>query len=431
MVDKKTCLPLYFSPLPRSSCMPAANEHFQQMAASRKDQNSEVGCDIHVAALQDSCSLKGWRKATVVWKLLVLVVIGGFGLYACMVGVEDRRFSYETVEETTVVKDWRREDNSCSRHGSEGFRRHYPLPHSYERNECTCTPVHYFVILSMQRSGSGWFETLLNNHPNISSHGEVFSVGERRDNFSSIATNMDKVFNLDWLNSASKNECTAAVGFKWMLNQGPMEYNGEVLDYFQKMGVSVILLLRRNVLKRLISIMANTYDQRARILNGTHKSHVHSVEEVRKKKRLFSPIPAESHISSACHIVEVTCSHTDFSTLRRLLHVTQALKLAEYKPVIDVKHLPERLQRVEQIASDAQRFFNKTRLRPVYYEDLVTDPKLTEIQEFLRVPPQNLESQQVKIHTRPMREQIQNWDEVLARLNGTKYELLMHDDDYA
>uniref|UniRef100_A0A7I4B4E1 Sulfotransferase n=1 Tax=Physcomitrium patens TaxID=3218 RepID=A0A7I4B4E1_PHYPA len=387
MVDKKTCLPLYFSPLPRSSCMPAANEHFQ-MAASRKDQNSEVGCDIHVAALQDSCSLKGWRKATVVWKLLVLVVIGGFGLYACMVGVEDRRFSYETVEETTVVKDWRREDNSCSRHGSEGFRRHYPLPHSYERNECTCTPVHYFVILSMQRSGSGWFETLLNNHPNISSHGEVFSVGERRDNFSSIATNMDKVFNLDWLNSASKNECTAAVGFKWMLNQGPMEYNGEVLDYFQKMGVSVILLLRRNVLKRLISIMANTYDQRARILNGTHKSHVHSVEE--------------------------------------------ALKLAEYKPVIDVKHLPERLQRVEQIASDAQRFFNKTRLRPVYYEDLVTDPKqLTEIQEFLRVPPQNLESQQVKIHTRPMREQIQNWDEVLARLNGTKYELLMHDDDYA
>lgn len=57
--------------------------------------------------------------------------------------------------------------------------------------------------------------------------------------------------------------------------------------------------------------------------------------------------------------------------------------------------------------------------------------QLTEIQEFLRVPPQNLESQQVKIHTRPMREQIQNWDEVLARLNGTKYELLMHDDDYA
>jgi len=36
---------------------------------------------------------------------------------------------------------------------------------------------------------------------------------------STIAATMDKVYNLDWFSSASKNECTAAVGFKWMLNQ--------------------------------------------------------------------------------------------------------------------------------------------------------------------------------------------------------------------
>ena len=59
-----------------------------------------------------------------------------------------------------------------------------------------------------------------------------------------------------------------------------MEYHKEVLDYFERMGVSIILLLRRNVLKRLISIMANTYDRLVKPLNGTHKSHVHSVEEV-------------------------------------------------------------------------------------------------------------------------------------------------------
>lgn len=59
-----------------------------------------------------------------------------------------------------------------------------------------------------------------------------------------------------------------------------MEYNREVLEHFERMGVSVILLLRRNVLKRLISIMANSYDRRVKPLNGTHKSHVHSVEEV-------------------------------------------------------------------------------------------------------------------------------------------------------
>lgn len=70
----------------------------------------------------------------------------------------------------------------------------------------------------MQRSGSGWFETLLNSHPNLSSNGEIFNK-ERRANISIIMQTLDKVYNLDWLSSASKNQCSAAVGFKWMLNQ--------------------------------------------------------------------------------------------------------------------------------------------------------------------------------------------------------------------
>jgi LPS sulfotransferase NodH len=143
-----------------------------------------------------------------------------------------------------------------------------------------CTPVHGFVILSMQRSGSGWFETLLNNHPNISSHGEIFKVKPRHQNLTTITKTLDAIYNLDWYSSASKNECTSAVGFKWMLNQGAMEYNREVAAYFEKKGVSVILLLRRNLLKRIISILANAYDSVAKPLNGTHKSHVHSHDEV-------------------------------------------------------------------------------------------------------------------------------------------------------
>lgn len=87
------------------------------------------------------------------------------------------------------------------------------------RAECACNPVRYFAILSMQRSGSGWFETLLNNHTNVSSNGEIFSVKVRRSNISTIVETLDKIYNLDWLSSASKNECTAAVGLKWMLNQ--------------------------------------------------------------------------------------------------------------------------------------------------------------------------------------------------------------------
>lgn len=53
---------------------------------------------------------------------------------------------------------------------------------------------------------------------------------DRRRNVSSILKNMDKVYNLDWFSSASKNECSAAVGFKWMLNQ--VSYILMLVGYF-------------------------------------------------------------------------------------------------------------------------------------------------------------------------------------------------------
>lgn len=34
-----------------------------------------------------------------------------------------------------------------------------------------------------------------------------------------ITETLDTIYNLDWFSSASKNECTTAVGLKWMLNQ--------------------------------------------------------------------------------------------------------------------------------------------------------------------------------------------------------------------
>ncbi|KAF3953479.1 hypothetical protein CMV_021083 [Castanea mollissima] len=41
----------------------------------------------------------------------------------------------------------------------------------------------------------------------------------RRSNISSIIQTPDKVYNLDWFSSALKMQCSAAVDFKWMLNQ--------------------------------------------------------------------------------------------------------------------------------------------------------------------------------------------------------------------
>ncbi|RZC48409.1 hypothetical protein C5167_016835 [Papaver somniferum] len=322
---------------------------------------------------------------------------------------------------------------------------HYPKPVTYEREECACNPVRYFAILSMQRSGSGWFETLLNSHINVSSNGEIFSNKERRSNISSIVNTLDKVYNLDWFSSASKNECSAAVGFKWMLNQsqdprrrltkvlkcvyvarggafrcmpfptrivklilpsaeisgsssyfffrffvlcilaGLLAHQEQIVEYFNRRGVSAVFLFRRNLLRRLISVLANNYDRDFKLLNGTHKSHVHSHH--------------------------------------------QAEILAQYKPTINATLLINNLKVVEDTTAKALEYFNSTRHIIVYYEDLISNKtKLAEVQGFLRVPLMELKSRQVKIHKGSLADHVQNWDDVNKTLTGTPYERYLYAD---
>ncbi|AES94732.1 putative P-loop containing nucleoside triphosphate hydrolase [Medicago truncatula] len=262
---------------------------------------------------------------------------------------------------------------------------HYPEPLSFNRNECAPNPVMFFAILSNQRSGSGWFETLLNSHINVSSNGEIFSVRERRQNASSILQTLDRVYNLDWLSSASKNECSAAIGFKWMLNQGLMEHHNEIEEYFKRRSVSVIFLFRRNLLRRMVSMLANSYDRYAKLLNGTHKSHVHSAEE--------------------------------------------ADILSKYKPVINSTSLLVDLKDMETKAEKALKYFNSSRHMILYYEDLMRNhTKLNDVQEFLGLPQMELTSRQVKIHKGPLSDHIQNWDDVNKTLTGTVYESFLEAD---
>lgn len=77
--------------------------------------------------------------------------------------------------------------------------------------------------------------------------------------------------------------------------QGLMEHPKEIVDYFNDNGVSVIFLLRRNMLRRLVSILANSYDKDAKVLNGIHVSHVHSHEEV-----LFLALFLLLHLAEFC-----------------------------------------------------------------------------------------------------------------------------------
>ncbi|XP_004136987.2 uncharacterized protein LOC101207076 [Cucumis sativus] len=323
------------------------------------------------------------KKSPLMLRMIVLVFAMVCGVFICSVCLKQistrSKVGFMKVE---VI------DMPCSKptiDPSDAPFVHFPKPTTYSRAECACHPVRYFAILSMQRSGSGWFETLLNNHTNISSNGEIFSVKVRRSNISTIVETLDKVYNLDWFTSASKNECTAAVGLKWMLNQGLMQHHEEIVEYFKRRGVSAIFLFRRNLLRRMISVLANSYDRDAKLLNGTHKSHVHSHHE--------------------------------------------ADILAKYKPVINATLLIPNLKQVEDTTTKALEYFNSTRHIVMYYEDVVKNrTKLRDVQDFLKVPQRKLKSRQVKIHRGPLSNQIDNWEDVQKALQGSRYETFLNAD---
>lgn len=332
---------------------------------------------------KDTLVIKAPKKSPLLLRMVVLFFAMVCGVYICSISLKQR----STATTTKFVKILLI-DRPCNASGMEQWKTafvHYPKPKTYSREECACNPVRFFAILSMQRSGSGWFETLLNNHTNVSSNGEIFSVRDRRSNVSSILKTMDKVYNLDWFSSASKNECSAAVGFKWMLNQGLMEHHKEIVEYFNRRNVSAIFLFRRNLLRRMISVLANSYDRDAKLLNGTHKSHVHS--------------PLEAQI------------------------------LAKYKPTINATLLIPDLKKVEDTTAKAINYFKSTRHIVLYYEDIVNNKtKLRDVQEFLELPYRDLKSRQVKIHSGSLSNHVQNWDDVLKALNGTSYERFLHAD---
>ncbi|CAL9089405.1 unnamed protein product [Musa textilis] len=335
------------------------------------------------AGVQDSLVIKPQKKYPLGLWMAVLGLIMISGIYICSLCLKQSVLLITPNQ--MKVKSTRQTCHDPSIPKSELRYMHYPEPTSYSREECACTPVRFFAILSMQRSGSGWFETLLNSHANVSSNGEIFSVKERRSNISTITKTLDKIYNLDWYSSASKNECTAAVGLKWMLNQGLMQHHEEIIEYFKKRGVSAILLFRRNLLCRLVSVLANTHDRDAKQLNGTHKAHVHSKDE--------------------------------------------ADVLARYKPTINTTLLIPELKHTDKWASEALGYFKSSRHILLFYEDLVNNKtKLMDVLEFLKLPRQELFSRHVKIHNKPLSDQIENWDAIHAALKGTEYESFVNTD---
>ena len=147
------------------------------------------------------------------------------------------------------------------------------------------------------------------------------------------------------------------LGMKHM--QGLMKHHEEIIEYFKTRGVSAIFLFRRNLLRRMISVLANSYDKDAKLLNGTHKSHVHSPKEVSLFLCLLVYI-------SLCTFVFFFCETKHVKQMG-----FQAEILARYKPLINTTLLISDLKQVQEMTTKALSYFNTTRHIFLYYEDVV------------------------------------------------------------
>lgn len=116
---------------------------------------------------------------------------------------------------------------------------------------------HKFVVLSNPRTGSEYLVRLLNQHPEIQCHGEVFAIppGEGIWNTSEYKLNMQP---FEFLSFLKNNTLKLIFGYKqisnWFSNSG-FKNEDDFIEQSHREGYSIIFIERLCLLKEYVSFM--------------------------------------------------------------------------------------------------------------------------------------------------------------------------------
>jgi hypothetical protein len=243
-----------------------------------------------------------------------------------------------------------------------------------------------FAIVGVQRTGTTWIRTTLNDHPAILALGEVFLYSHGRFPFRRRAgadvehsyrkfldDSLARKFRhhagraglvREYLDHLYSRPGFEAIGFKLMrtqCDQFPM-----VVDFLLQEDVRIIHVVRRNVLKTLIS------------------------RETARQRKLF-------HAKGSVPVAKIT---------------------------LDIASLRSALDRISDDNAYWTRIFGRSAYLQLSYEGFVTDKntELHRIYEFLCVVPDHeVSSNLVKINPDDLSEVVSNFPEVRRALNATPY----------
>ena len=148
-----------------------------------------------------------------------------------------------------------------------------------------------FAIVGIRRTGTTLIRTTLNNHPDIKCYGEVFNFGRRFKRrrghrcegsyrrhincipFGHIRDAVNRPSTVQaFLDQLYTNTDSRSVGFKLTMTQKNRFPN--VMDYFKQHEIHVIQVIRRNILKTLVSRSVKKVTGQSHTTTGMQKTQI-------------------------------------------------------------------------------------------------------------------------------------------------------------
>mmetsp|Transcript_19624 Transcript_19624/g.38802 ORF Transcript_19624/g.38802 Transcript_19624/m.38802 type:complete len:364 (-) Transcript_19624:135-1226(-) len=150
-------------------------------------------------------------------------------------------------------------------------------------------PLHKFIVISQQRSGTAFFASLFDKHSHIRcSHEDLFyRLGlwgmKTLIEAGSVEAYMEEIHrSMDALSLQARNITggnVTHVGFEIMYDQGVLAFNKDLFRELNEEGVKIIHLVRKNVLLKYISKETNDIDRKNPV-KRFHQAHPESEGEV-------------------------------------------------------------------------------------------------------------------------------------------------------